>query len=121
MKITLTSVLVDDQAKALAFYTDVLGFVPKTDLPLGEHTVGSPSFRPMHPTALSCCSSLTSTLLPKCSRRRWSRTGFPSPRSESRMPSRRTRASVTWACASLRSQRPWALSPPPYWTTHAAT
>jgi len=26
MKITLTSVLVDDQAKALAFYTDVLGF-----------------------------------------------------------------------------------------------
>lgn len=37
MKITLTSVLVDDQAKALAFYTDVLGFVPKTDLPLGEH------------------------------------------------------------------------------------
>ena len=29
MKINLTSVLVDDQAKALAFYTDVLGFVKK--------------------------------------------------------------------------------------------
>ena len=29
--------LVADQAKALAFYTDVLGFVPKTDIPLGEH------------------------------------------------------------------------------------
>ena len=45
MKITLTSVLVDDQAKALAFYTDVLGFRPKTDIPLGEHrwlTVVSP-------------------------------------------------------------------------------
>src|SRR3954452_22861638 len=45
MKITLTSVLVDDQAKALAFYTDVLGFRPKTDVPLGEHrwlTVVSP-------------------------------------------------------------------------------
>jgi catechol 2,3-dioxygenase-like lactoylglutathione lyase family enzyme len=37
MKITLTSVLVDDQDKALAFYTDVLGFRKKTDVPLGEH------------------------------------------------------------------------------------
>jgi catechol 2,3-dioxygenase-like lactoylglutathione lyase family enzyme len=35
MKITVTSVLVDDQAKALAFYTDVLGFVKKTDIPAG--------------------------------------------------------------------------------------
>ncbi len=37
MKITLASVLVDDQAKALAFYTDVLGFVKKTDVPAGEY------------------------------------------------------------------------------------
>jgi catechol 2,3-dioxygenase-like lactoylglutathione lyase family enzyme len=37
MKINLTSVLVDDQAKALSFYTDVLGFVKKHDIPLGEH------------------------------------------------------------------------------------
>src|ERR687885_228396 len=36
MKITVTSVLVDDQAKALDFYTNVLGFVKKTDVPLGE-------------------------------------------------------------------------------------
>jgi catechol 2,3-dioxygenase-like lactoylglutathione lyase family enzyme len=36
MKITVTSVLVDDQEKALRFYTDVLGFVKKTDIPLGE-------------------------------------------------------------------------------------
>ncbi len=45
MKIMFTSVLVDDQAKALAFYTDVLGFRPKSDIPLGEHrwlTVVSP-------------------------------------------------------------------------------
>ena len=45
MKINLTSVLVDDQAKALEFYTDVLGFVKKNDVPLGEHrwlTVVSP-------------------------------------------------------------------------------
>ena len=45
MKITLTSVLVDDQRKALRFYTEVLGFQKKTDVPLGEHswlTVVSP-------------------------------------------------------------------------------
>lgn len=33
MWIKLTSVLVDDQAKALKFYTDVLGFVKKTEIP----------------------------------------------------------------------------------------
>ena len=33
--ITTTSVFVDDQAKALAFYTDVLGFEKKTDVPTG--------------------------------------------------------------------------------------
>jgi predicted enzyme related to lactoylglutathione lyase len=37
MKIKLLSVLVDDQDKALAFYTSVLGFVKKTEIPLGEH------------------------------------------------------------------------------------
>ena len=45
MRITLTSVLVDDQAKALAFYTDVLGFSVKHNIPMGEHawlTVVSP-------------------------------------------------------------------------------
>ncbi|GAA2452412.1 VOC family protein [Streptomyces pulveraceus] len=36
MKIHLTSVFVDDQAKALRFYTEVLGFVKKHDVPVGE-------------------------------------------------------------------------------------
>jgi catechol 2,3-dioxygenase-like lactoylglutathione lyase family enzyme len=35
MKIVVTSVLVDDQEKALRFYRDVLGFVKKSDIPLG--------------------------------------------------------------------------------------
>lgn len=35
MRITLTSVLVDDQDKALRFYTEVLGFTPKHDIPMG--------------------------------------------------------------------------------------
>ncbi|MFI2644445.1 VOC family protein [Streptomyces sp. NPDC018610] len=36
MKIHLTSVFVDDQAKAEHFYTEILGFVKKHDVPLGE-------------------------------------------------------------------------------------
>jgi catechol 2,3-dioxygenase-like lactoylglutathione lyase family enzyme len=36
MRINLASVLVDDQDKALRFYTDVLGFVKKTEIPVGE-------------------------------------------------------------------------------------
>jgi catechol 2,3-dioxygenase-like lactoylglutathione lyase family enzyme len=36
MRIYITSVLVDDQDKALGFYTDVLGFQKKTDIDLGE-------------------------------------------------------------------------------------
>jgi catechol 2,3-dioxygenase-like lactoylglutathione lyase family enzyme len=36
MKIKLSSVMVDDQEKALKFYTEVLGFVKKLDLPAGE-------------------------------------------------------------------------------------
>jgi catechol 2,3-dioxygenase-like lactoylglutathione lyase family enzyme len=36
MKIKLTSVFVDDQDKALKFYTEVLGFVKKQDIPVGD-------------------------------------------------------------------------------------
>ena len=45
MRIYVTSVFVDDQDKALDFYTDVLGFVKKTEAPAGEFlwlTVVSP-------------------------------------------------------------------------------
>jgi catechol 2,3-dioxygenase-like lactoylglutathione lyase family enzyme len=37
MRIYVTSVFVDDQAKALDFYTRVLGFQVKHDVPMGEH------------------------------------------------------------------------------------
>lgn len=46
MRITITSVFVDDQESALAFYTDVLGFQVKHNVPMGEHawiTVVSPT------------------------------------------------------------------------------
>jgi catechol 2,3-dioxygenase-like lactoylglutathione lyase family enzyme len=36
MKIVITSVFVDDQEKALRFYTDVLGFEKKHDMPMGQ-------------------------------------------------------------------------------------
>jgi catechol 2,3-dioxygenase-like lactoylglutathione lyase family enzyme len=45
MQIRLSSVIVDDQEKALRFYTEVLGFVKMADIPLGAHrwlTVTSP-------------------------------------------------------------------------------
>ena len=45
MRIKLTSVYVDDQDKALKFYTEVLGFVKKRDIPVGQFkflTVVSP-------------------------------------------------------------------------------
>ncbi|MFI2210190.1 VOC family protein [Streptomyces sp. NPDC020141] len=45
MRIHLTSVFVDDQDKALRFYTEVLGFVKKAEVPLGADrwlTVVSP-------------------------------------------------------------------------------
>jgi catechol 2,3-dioxygenase-like lactoylglutathione lyase family enzyme len=45
MRIHLSSVFVDDQERALRFYTDVLGFATKADVPLGEYrwlTVVSP-------------------------------------------------------------------------------
>ena len=37
MKIHLTSLFVDDQAKAARFYTEMLGFKIKADVPLGDH------------------------------------------------------------------------------------
>lgn len=49
MRIRLTSVMVDDQQKALDFYTTVLGFVPRHDIPVGEYrwiTVTSPEGPP---------------------------------------------------------------------------
>ncbi|RPH56235.1 MAG: VOC family protein, partial [Acidobacteria bacterium] len=45
MRIKLTSIMVDNQDKALKFYTQVFGFVKKHDIPVGEYrwlTVVSP-------------------------------------------------------------------------------
>jgi catechol 2,3-dioxygenase-like lactoylglutathione lyase family enzyme len=70
IKINLTSVMVDDQAKALAFYTEVLGFVKKTDVPAGEFrwlTVVAPAGSPdiellLEPNALPAAKTFQKAL-----------------------------------------------------------
>src|SRR5688572_9198459 len=45
LEIKLTSIMVEDQAKALAFYTDILGFKKQMDFPVGAYrwiTVAAP-------------------------------------------------------------------------------
>ncbi len=82
MRIHLTNVLVDDQAKAERFYTDVLGFVVKDDVSLGEYrwlTVVSPDdpdgtellLEPdAHPAAGPFKAALFSDGIPYCVLRR---------------------------------------------------
>ena len=79
MRIYVTSVLVDDQAKALSFYTEKLGFVVKHDVPVGAHrwlTVVSPEapdgtellLAPSeHPAAKSFKSALVKDGIPAAS------------------------------------------------------
>ena len=79
MMINLTSVLVDDQEKALRFYTEVLGFVKKRDVPAGEYrwlTVVSPEspegpellLEPdQHPAASAFKTALTADGIPSAS------------------------------------------------------
>lgn len=60
-KVSYCNVYVDDQDQAKRFYCDVLGFVIKHDIPIGEHrwlTVIAPETR----RDRSCCSS------PMCTR-----------------------------------------------------
>jgi len=48
MRIKLTSIMVDNQDKALKFYTEIFGFVKKNEIPVGEYrwlTVVSPDGR----------------------------------------------------------------------------
>jgi catechol 2,3-dioxygenase-like lactoylglutathione lyase family enzyme len=79
MKIVLTSIMVDDQAKALAFYTEKLGFVKEKDIPLGAYrwlTVVSPEgahgvellLEPMgHPAAAPFQKALLDSNIPAAS------------------------------------------------------
>ena len=54
MKIKVTTVYVDDQVKALRFYTEALGFTKKTDFSQGPYRWLIKSPRPRSQTARSC-------------------------------------------------------------------
>lgn len=75
-RISITSVFVDDQDRALSFYTDTLGFAPGVDIPVGEFrwlTVVSPEdsrgpqllLEPdQHPAARAYCAALRADGIP---------------------------------------------------------
>jgi hypothetical protein len=91
MRIYLTSVLVDDQDQALRFCTDVLGFVKKSDIPLGEArwlTVASAA-RPYKAALVA--------------------DGIPAPPSPSTTCMLSSGGSATLASGSPRSRSRWAL------------
>ena len=69
MKIKLSSIMVEDQATALAFYTDILGFKKSKDIPVGEFR-GSRLFRRMVTRMWSWCLNLMPTLPEKLFKRR---------------------------------------------------
>jgi catechol 2,3-dioxygenase-like lactoylglutathione lyase family enzyme len=108
MRITLTSVLVDDQEKALHFYTDVLGFRKKSEIPLGEHrwlTVVSPDDPDgtelvLEPDTHPAASRSKRLSLP---------TGSPSPPSPSTTWTRSSNGCGHWAASSRRSRPGWVL------------
>ena len=83
MRINVTSVFVDDQEKALGFYTDVLGFQKKTDIPLGGASLADRGVARTTRTAPSSCSNPTDTRPSGRTRRRWSRTASRPPLSPS--------------------------------------
>ncbi len=57
MRIRLTSVFVDDQRSALAFYTDVLGFVKRRDIPVGGGASWLTVVAPDDPDGVNCSSN----------------------------------------------------------------
>ena len=120
MMIDLSSVLVDDQRVALRFYTEVLGFVKKTEVPMGEHawlTVVSPE--DPDGTELVLEPSDHPAVVPF--KKRSSRTGSRTRRSPSRTCRRNTTDLSLPGSDSSRHRRAWAPSRQPCSMTHAAT
>src|SRR3954462_11539820 len=101
MKIYVASVLVDDQDKALRFYTEVLGFEKKTEVPLGAHrwlTVVSPE----DPDGVELLLEPAEHPAPKPFKDALVETGSRSPRSPSRTSSANSSACPRWASSSPR-------------------
>ena len=109
MRITLTSVLVDEQERALDFYTNILASERRpTSQPV--RIDGSQSSHPMIPTVSSFSWSPTSTQRPRSSRLRSSRTASRTSRSPSTTSSANTTGYASSAFGSRKSRRRWARS-----------
>lgn len=119
MKIHLTSVFVDDQAKALRFYTDVLGFVKKHDVPLGETDRWLTVVPPEEPDGTELLLEPSHHPAVKPYRDALMADGIPSPRSRWTTCTRSTSVCEDSASASLRSRWRWGRSRPPSSTTRA--
>ncbi len=104
MKIHLTSVFVDDQAKALRFYTDVLGFVKKHDVPLGETDRWLTVVPPEAPDGTELLLEPAHHPAVKPYRDALVADGIPSPSSPWTTCGRSTRACGSTASASPRSR-----------------
>lgn len=108
MRIHLTSVFVYDQDEALRFYTEVLGFVKKTEIPLGEAkwlTVVSPDSTE-GPELLFWSHPIIPRSAP--TGRHSSLMASPSPHSRSTTPMTSTSGSRATAWFSPSSQWRWA-------------
>jgi catechol 2,3-dioxygenase-like lactoylglutathione lyase family enzyme len=104
MRIYLASILVDDQAKALAFYTDILGFLPKADVDMGGRrwlTVVSPEAPDgtelvLEPDAHPAAGPFKQALVADGSRLH-----------RSRWTTARPSTSGSWRAGSSSPSRPW--------------
>ena len=106
MRICVTSVFVDDQDKALRFYTEVLGFVKKNEIPLGEArwlTVVSPEQPDGHRAAARAGRAIRPY---GRTRRRLSRTASRPPRSRSTTSAEYERLRG-WESSSRRNRCRW--------------
>ena len=78
MRIKLTSIMVDDQDKALRFYTEALGFRKKHDIPVGEYQWIA-VISPEGPDDLELCLDRMPIRLARSFRRRCSSKAFRLP------------------------------------------
>ena len=109
MRITIASVLVDDQEKALQFYTDKLGFLKKTDVPTRRVPMAHGRLaRAARRRRASPRAGRPSGCRPF--KERSSPTAFRGPRSASPMPARSTSGSRRPASGSSRSRPRWVRS-----------
>ena len=120
MRINLASVLVDDQDKALRFYTEILGFVKKTDVPVGEArwlTVVSPD----DPDGTELLLEPDGHPAAKPFKQALAMTAFPTRRSPSTTSKSITSDCARWGSGSRRSRSRRSRSPRPCSMTRAGT